>query len=928
MTRSIVFDHLAIVTSCLATNIILRGPENGRVRLEQVGEQSVAMGFKFRANVIVDCVEVWDAPRTNGMEAREIGFTMVKGDFEEFRGSWRMERTPANGCVIIYSVTVSPMRWLPVKFIENRIVNDVKTNLDASNRDNNPPRLPVPVEAEGKLDIREAFRDRRDRQRLRIREKLNDRPADAEPSSGADGDSGADFAEWPGISNAVDPDLLVPGEFVVHKRVGIGSFMGAQMITPEGKDKPRKYLLLKYADGVAKLPAAQAKRLLYRYRLPGEKGQNPTLSRLKDPRLWEARKEKGRASINKMVCTIMELYVERLQQRRPPYPPPGPEYERFAQGFAYTLTPDQASAIADIIKDMTERQAPMERLVCGDVGFGKTEVALRAIFLAAVTGRQVVLLAPTTVLATQHHQVLLERLKGFPEITVALLSRLQKPAERAGILQGAADGSLRVLVGTHAVLSDVLSFRHLALMVIDEEQRFGVKQKEKLKAATPSVDVLTLSATPIPRTLQMALCGFRDASVIATPPTERLVINTHIAEYSREVVQSALAAELERGGQAFYVVPHVEVGGWVGVGRVGVGEEGDSGGGSGGQGIVEGIQRKCEELQAMFPKARVVVAHGQLRSLQLASAIRQFVAGGADILLCTSIVENGVDIPAVNTILIEDVHLFGMAQLYQLRGRVGRANKESVAYFLYPPGGMGMTVDSKERLRLLVDCCQRGLGQGMQVAEADMGLRGAGNLFGEKQSGLDMARLGFDLYMEMLYQELERVEQQALPTVMLRDVTLDMPGMPLVDDFPPEYIPRKEDRELLMSEALLAAEQGLEQVSLFMGFLRHRYGTPPVAVNLLLRVLCIRKLAAELGIHKVSMESAPRRLVLNSVMSQPCYFMLVEACSAATRQGLSYEPGRIRVRFIWDKDAERVLNQVQHVLSEMYLGLPKFVKHM
>ncbi|NDD70093.1 MAG: DEAD/DEAH box helicase, partial [Synechococcaceae bacterium WB9_4xC_028] len=445
---------------------------------------------------------------------------------------------------------------------------------------------------------------------------------------------------------------------------------------------------------------------------------------------WVKAKERASKALRKVALDLVKLYAERHQAPGFAFPGDGPWQEELEDSFPYEPTPDQLKATADVKRDM-EKPQPMDRLVCGDVGFGKTEVAIRAIFKAITAGKQVAMLAPTTVLAQQHWRTLSERFAPYP-IKVALLNRFRTAGERKAILEGLQKGTIDAVVGTHQLLSKSTAFDKLGLLVVDEEQRFGVNQKEKIKALRKDVDVLTLSATPIPRTLYMSLSGVREMSLITTPPPLRRPIKTHLAALDEEAVRSAIRQELDRGGQVFYVVPRVE-----------------------------GIDEVAGQLRQMLPGLKLLVAHGQMAEGELESAMVAFNGGEADVMLCTTIVESGLDIPRVNTILIEDAHRFGLAQLYQLRGRVGRSGIQAHAWLFYP-GDASLSDAARQRLRAIQEFAQ--LGSGYQLAMRDMEIRGVGNLLGVEQSG-QMEAIGFDLYMEMLQESLAEIQGQDIPAV-------------------------------------------------------------------------------------------------------------------------------------------------------------------
>eukprot|EP00850_Spirogloea_muscicola_P012394 SM000080S22909 [mRNA] locus=s80:26269:33483:+ [translate_table: standard] len=736
-----------------------------------------------------------------------------------------------------------------------------------------------PLVADEAARLRQKFRERRNKGLEDLRGRLSkQRGEEIRPSSEGGGE----------ISYAVDPEKLIPGEFVVHKRVGIGKFVCVKSEVPAGKGKPVKMLYIKYADGMAKLRAKQAHRLLYRFRSPGERGRAPALSKLSDTSSWEKRKNKGKVAIQRLVVDMMELYVHRLKQRRPPYQKHAKAMVSFAASFPYSPTPDQAQAFVDVEGDMTDRDTPMDRLICGDVGFGKTEVAMRAIYRAILDRRQVMVLAPTTVLAKQHFHTISERMLPHGDVQVRLLSRFQKESERREVIKGIQDGSLHVVVGTHALLGSQIRYHNLGLLVVDEEQRFGVRQKEKITSLKTTVDVLTLSATPIPRTLHMALNGFRDASLITTPPPERRPIRTHLHEFSWDKVKEAIQAELDRKGQIFYVVPRIK-----------------------------GIEETRARLEAQFENVSIAVAHGQQSSEELEEAMEEFSEGKTDMLLCTSIIESGLDISTVNTIVIEDIHLFGLAQLYQLRGRVGRADQEAHAYMFHPPKDL-LTDEALERLVALEECC--GLGQGFQLAERDMAIRGIGNVFGEKQSG-DMAKIGVDLYLEMLYEGLSKVEQQNLPRLNFEDVKLDIE----VDShIPSEYIPDLAMREKVVQDAEKAAGEGMRALMLFTDRLRDNFGREPLSVEMLLKTLYVRRIAADLGIGHISVKG--KTIIMGTEMEDEAFEMLSNAMESDSLRGfLSYHDGRIELQGLIGLPPDRQLERVFSCLADMRNGLPSFI---
>ncbi len=491
-------------------------------------------------------------------------------------------------------------------------------------------------------------------------------------------------------SKKIDPNKMKPGDYVVHRNHGIGLFQKIEKLNINGES--RDYLVIKYMDGKLSVAADQLGSL-GRYRSSNAK--TPTISKLGGAN-WNKIKEKAKKSVKKVAIDLIKLYAERSKEKGYKFPCDGPWQNELEDSFPYALTPDQATATSQVKSDM-ESEKPMDRLVCGDVGFGKTEVAIRAIFKAITSGKQIALLAPTTVLSQQHWRTISDRFAPYP-IKVSLLNRFKTNSEKKHIVSGLKDGQIDAVVGTHQLLNKKLVYKDLGLLVIDEEQRFGVNQKEKIKELKKSVDVLTLSATPIPRTLYMSLSGVREMSLITTPPPLRRPIKTHLAPLDNEIIRSAISQEIDRGGQIFYIVPRIK-----------------------------GIEDVAEKLKIMIPNVKLLIAHGQMEEGALENAMLAFNAGDADILLCTTIVESGLDIPRVNTILIEDSHKFGLSQLYQLRGRVGRSGVQAHAWLFYPSDEK-LNETSRQRLKAIKEFSD--LGSGYQLAMRDMEIRGVGNILG------------------------------------------------------------------------------------------------------------------------------------------------------------------------------------------------------
>ena len=599
-----------------------------------------------------------------------------------------------------------------------------------------------------------------------------------------------------------------PGDYVVHQEYGIGRFEGLVKIDSTGVE--REYLLIRYA-GTDKLyiPTDQLDRVT---RYIGMGDAVPALSKLGTTE-WTRTKTKVKEDLQDIARDLLRLYSAREALQRPPYPPDSeqPWLKELEDAFPYEETPDQTQAIEEVKADM-ERPRPMDRLVCGDVGYGKTEVALRAAFKAVLDQRQVAILVPTTVLALQHFNTFKERLKAFP-VRVELLSRFRSEKEQKQILEDLALGSVDIVIGTHRLLQKDVVFLNFGLLVIDEEQRFGVAHKERLKQLRNEVDVLTMTATPIPRTLHMSLVNVRDMSVIDTPPQERLPIRTAIREYDESLIREAILREVDRGGQVFFV-----------------------------HNRVHGIQVIAQKLQRLVPEVRIVVGHGQMPEDQLERVMLDFSSGEYDVLVSTTIIENGLDIPNANTIIVNNAALFGLAQLYQLRGRVGRATHQAYAYFLYNKDTK-LTPIQEKRLRAIFEATE--LGAGFRIAMKDLEIRGAGNLLGAEQSGF-MNSVGFDLYVKLLAEAVEEMQGKRAE-VGMPSVVVDLP---LDAYLPDEYIG---DRTLKVKfYQRLANLNRPEQVEAMEAELTDRFGPPPLAVQNLLAMVRLKVEAAMLGFEAIS----------------------------------------------------------------------------
>jgi len=660
---------------------------------------------------------------------------------------------------------------------------------------------------------------------------------------------------------------LTPGDTVVHVDYGVGIFRGLVTYTLEGKE--REYLLVEYA-GRDRLyvPVYQADRLS---RYVGTDDQQPRLSRLGAAE-WGRVKARARQAVEAVARELLELYAAREVTPGHAFGPDTPWQAELEAAFPYLETPDQAKAIAEVKADM-ERPRPMDRLICGDAGYGKTEVALRAAFKAVMDGKQAAILVPTTVLAQQHYTTFRHRLASFP-VTVEMLSRFRTRAEQARVLEGLHSGAVDIVIGTHRLLQKDVAFRDLGLVVVDEEQRFGVTHKERLKRMRTEVDVLTMTATPIPRTLYLSLTGVRDISVIETPPEERLPVSTYVGSYDTQVVRRAILRELERSGQVFYVHNRVQT-----------------------------IQTVRQRLARLMPEAVIAVAHGQMRERDLERVMLRFVAGEVDVLLCTSIIESGLDIPNANTLIVEQAERFGLAQLYQLRGRVGRGVRRAFAYFFYSPGRL--TAEARRRLETIREVAQ--FGGGYSIAMRDLELRGAGEVLGTRQSG-HIAAIGFDLYTRLLARAVEelraRRQGRPPPPEPLSSVRLDLP---LPVGLPPEYVPDTNLRLRLYRR--LANLGDLEQVREMEAELEDRFGPlPELARNLMLQ-LRFKVLAWEAGVKSILTEN--ERLMLHADWMEAANQARLQA-----RLGSLAHVGRRHVSLTMGKDWQKRLRVVLEELQQ------------
>ncbi len=597
-------------------------------------------------------------------------------------------------------------------------------------------------------------------------------------------------------------DLQV-GDYVVHVEHGIGQYQGLKEIN-QG-DGNTEFMVLEYADAAKLYVPLTRLDLVQKYR--SQEGAKPVLNHL-GTAAWAKTKARVRKAMKDMTEELLKLYAQRKTAQGHSFPADNEWMREFEDAFEYSETEDQDLAINDVKRDM-ESQLPMDRLLCGDVGYGKTEIAMRAAFKAISDNKQVAVLAPTTVLAFQHFETFKQRFAAFP-VTIEMISRFRSPKQQKEILQRVEAGKVDILIGTHRLLSKDVKFTDLGLLIVDEEQRFGVRHKERLKQMRKEVDVLTMSATPIPRTLHMSMVGLRDMSVIETPPKDRIAIQTVVANWDEKLIRSAIEQELERGGQIYFVHNRVDT-----------------------------IWEIAAKLQALVPSARVTVGHGQMSQGELEKVMLKFMHHEADILVATTIIENGLDIPLCNTILINRADRLGLSELYQLRGRVGRSNRRAYAYLLLP-SEVELAPIARRRLAALKEFSD--LGAGFKIAALDLELRGAGNLLGGEQSG-HIEAIGFDLYTQMLEQAVREMKGEAEPQPQAQL------NLGLNIRIPADYI-TEENQRLRMYKRIAAVETERQLLDV-EAELKDRYGEPPLPVRQLLRYAALRLQAVQAGVTAI-----------------------------------------------------------------------------
>lgn len=658
-------------------------------------------------------------------------------------------------------------------------------------------------------------------------------------------------------------------DYVVHLDHGISIYRGLKFLKVTGAEG--EFLYLEYEGGDRLYLPVDRINLVQKY--IGGDGAKPALDRLGGTS-WEKVKAKTRRSVLAMAEELLKVYAAREVHEGHGFSPPDQLYREFEASFEFEETPDQIRAIEDVLKDMHGKK-PMDRLICGDVGYGKTEVALRAALLAVMDGKQVAVLAPTTILAQQHLQTFSHRLRSYP-VRVEMLSRFLTPKDNRRVLQELAKGAVDIVIGTHRLLQKDVQFKDLGLVVIDEEHRFGVAHKERLKKLRQLVDVVSLTATPIPRTLHMSLIGIRDLSIIETPPLDRLAIRTYITRYDEGVIRDAVLRETQRGGQVFFLHNRVET-----------------------------ISRMAQKLQDLVPETKIAIAHGQMRPRELEKVMMDFVDNRVQVLVCSAIIESGLDFPNANTIIINRADRFGLAQLYQLRGRIGRSHRRAYAYLLIP-GETIMTRDAERRLKALQELDE--LGGGFKLALHDLEIRGTGNLLGREQSG-HISAVGFELYTQMMETAVRELKGEALKPEVEPEIRLGIPAY-----FPEPYIPDTNQRLLFYKR--LASLGDLEELEAIKEELQDRYGIFSEEVENLFQVMHLRRVLKDYLVQQVSYHEGQLSLLFHPESAVKIERLLELVGKDKGRYRLS--PGG-RVSFTPQHQSwERIIPEVIHFLQAIH----------
>ncbi|HCK24921.1 MAG TPA: transcription-repair coupling factor, partial [Bacteroides graminisolvens] len=682
---------------------------------------------------------------------------------------------------------------------------------------------------------------------------------------------------------------FTPGDYVVHTDHGVGRFAGLVRI-PNG-DTTQEVIKIVYQNEDVVFVSIHSLHKVSKYK--GKEGEPPRLNKL-GTGAWEKLKERTKSKIKDIARDLIKLYSQRREEKGFAFSPDSFLQRELEASFIYEDTPDQSKATADVKQDM-ERDVPMDRLVCGDVGFGKTEVAIRAAFKAVTDNKQVAVLVPTTVLAYQHYQTFKERLKDLP-CKVDYLSRARTATQTRSVIKGLKEGTVNILIGTHRILGKDVLFKDLGLLVIDEEQKFGVSVKEKLRQLKVNVDTLTMTATPIPRTLQFSLLGARDLSVISTPPPNRYPIQTELHTFNEEVITDAINFEMSRNGQVFLV-----------------------------NNRISNLPELKAMIQRRIPDCRIVIGHGQMEPAQLEQVILDFVNYDYDVLIATTIIESGIDIPNANTIIINQAHNFGLSDLHQMRGRVGRSNKKAFCYLLAPPLP-SLTPEARRRLQAIENFSD--LGSGIHIAMQDLDIRGAGNMLGAEQSGF-IADLGYETYQKILTEAVRELKTDEFAELYADELMSDgkISGEQFVDEcmvesdlellLPANYVTGSSERMLLYRE--LDSLNLDKEVMAFRGRLEDRFGPIPPETEELLRIVPLKRLAARLGAEKVFLKAGRMTLFFVSNPDSPffqstAFGKVIAYMMAYTRRCELREPNGKRSMVI--KSVENVETAVS-VLQEM-----------
>ena len=662
---------------------------------------------------------------------------------------------------------------------------------------------------------------------------------------------------------------LKEGDYAVHTDHGIGLYRGLQKLSIG--EIETDFLLLEYLDGDKLYIPIDRLDQIQRY--IGPEGVVPRIDKLGSSS-WDTMKEKVKKSVREVAEELVAIYAARDVMDGHSFSPPDRMYDEFCSTFEYEETPDQSRSIEDVLDDMGSDK-PMDRLVCGDAGFGKTEVALRASFRAAMEGKQVAILIPTTILAEQHYQTFSRRLKDYP-VRVEVLNRLKTKAEQQKIVEEINKGTVDIAIGTHRLLQTDIKFKDLGLVIIDEEQRFGVAHKEKLKKLRTLVDVLTLTATPIPRTLHLSLVGIRDLSIINTPPEDRLPIKTYVYEFDEDIIRDSIRQELNRNGQVFFLHDRVQ--------------------------SIYSMSRLVEKL---VPEARVGVVHGRMRGKDIEDVMAKFVRGDYNVLVCTSIIASGVDIPTANTIIINRADRFGLAQLYQIRGRVGRSKEEANAYLLVPKGSM-LSRDTQRRLRVIMDYAEPG--SGFRIASNDLEIRGAGNILGTSQSG-QIAAVGYELYTELMERTIRELKGEKMPEEEAKpEIHLGLPAY-----IPEDYMPDKHRRLVTYKRLSIAATD--EDLSEIKEEIIDCYGFVPPEVETLFEVISIRNLLKVLRGRKMGYDG--KNIFIDFHRDSPVNPSKIVELSRKKMKGVKLTPDFKLTVFMPDLQASDIKRQAKELLQKL-----------